>query len=134
LQLLIKGVENADALHYAIPRLEFYLGVKPFPGGSLTARQITGSEEELMFSKKLAALVATSLVVATSPAIAQSNPASKLSPVARAGAPVAEASAMGTPGDDRYAGGFWVALIGAALVAALVLIVIDDEDDLPESP
>jgi hypothetical protein len=88
-----------------------------------------------MFSKKLAALVATSLVVATSPAIAQSSAASKLSPAARAGASVTEASAMGTPGDDRFAGGLWVALIGAALLAAFILVVIDEEDeDLPDSP
>ena len=87
-----------------------------------------------MFSKKLAALVATSLVVATSPAMAQSSTASKLSPVVRAGAPVADASAMGTPGDGRYAGGFWVAVIGAALLAAFILVVLDEDDDLPDSP
>ncbi len=86
-----------------------------------------------MFSKKLAALVATSLVVATSPAIAQSS-ASELS-LTRAGAPVAESSAMGTQGDDRYAGGFWVAILGAALLAAFILVIIDEEDDdLPDSP
>jgi hypothetical protein len=88
-----------------------------------------------MFSKKLAALVATSLVVATSPVAAQS--VSKLSPVstARAGATVGEANSIGTPGDGRYAGGLWVALIGAALLAAFILIVLDeDEDDLPDSP
>jgi hypothetical protein len=87
-----------------------------------------------MFSKKLAALVATSLVVATAPAAAQS--VSKLSPVstARAGAIVGEANSMGNP-DDRYGGGLWVALIGAALLAAFILIVLDeDEDDLPDSP
>ena len=84
-----------------------------------------------MFSKKLAALVATSLVVATSPAIAQNAELSST----RAAAPVAEASAMGNPGDDRFAGGFWVAVIGAALLAAFILVVLDeDEDDLPDSP
>ncbi len=87
-----------------------------------------------MFSKKLAALVATSLVVATSPAIAQSNGASKLS-LTRAGAPVAEASAMGNQDDGRFAGGFWVAILGAALLAALILVGIAEEDeDLPDSP
>jgi hypothetical protein len=87
-----------------------------------------------MFSKKLAALVAASLVVSTSPAIAQSNSALKLSPAARAGAPVAEASAMGNPDGEGFAGGFWVAVIGAALLAAFILVVLDDEDDLPDSP
>jgi hypothetical protein len=83
-----------------------------------------------MFSKKLAALVATSLVVATSPAIAQSDAAAT-----RVGAPVAEVSAMGNPGDDRFAGGFWVAVIGAALLAAFILVILEDEDDdLPTSP
>jgi len=89
-----------------------------------------------MFSNKLAALVATSLVVATSPAIAQSS-ASKLSPVAtaRAGAPLGDPNSMGTPGDGRYAGGFWAAIIGAALLAAFILVVLDEEDDdLPDSP
>lgn len=89
-----------------------------------------------MFSKKLAALVATSLVVATSPAIAQSTSASKLSPIAnaRAGAGLTETSSMGAPAEGAFAGGFWAALIGLALVAAFVLVVIEDEDDLPDSP
>lgn len=89
-----------------------------------------------MFSKKLAALVATSLIVATSPAIAQSS-ASKLSPVAdaRVGASLSDASAMGTPGEGGYAGGFWAAIIGAALLGAFILVVLEDEDeDLPDSP
>jgi hypothetical protein len=99
--------------------------------------QITGSEEELMFSKKLAALVAASLVVATSPAVAQSSAASKLSPTAstaRTGADLGEASSMGNPDGGFAGGGLWVALLGAALVAAFVLVLLEDEDDLPDSP
>lgn len=78
-----------------------------------------------MYSKKLAALVAASLVVATSPAVA----AQSLSPsagLARAGADISEENQMGG------GGGFWAAVIGIALLAALVLVVIDDDDnDLP---
>ena len=82
--------------------------------------------------KKIAALVAATMIVA--PAVAQSDAAASLTPV-RAGAPVAEASAMGTPGDGRYAGGFWVAIIGAALLAAFILVILDEEDeDFPSSP
>lgn len=84
-----------------------------------------------MFSKKLAALVATSLVVATSPAVAQSSAASKLSPAtssARSGAQLDDANAI------AGGGGLWVALIGAALLAAFILVVLEDEDDLPDSP
>jgi len=87
-----------------------------------------------MFSKKLAALVAASLVVATSSATAQSNALV----TDRAGAAVADANAMGMGRVDRegdYAGGFWVFIIGAALLAAFILVILEDEDeDLPESP
>ena len=86
-----------------------------------------------MYSKKLAALVATSMLVATSAAPAQATAGSMLSP--RAGASLEAANAMGTPADGRYAGGFWVAVIGAALLAAFILVVLDEEeDDLPDSP
>ena len=83
-----------------------------------------------MYSKKLAALAAASLVVATTPAIAA--PAAKLSPTAvaqsRAGASVQDENALG-------GGGFWAAVLGVALLAAFVLVIIEDDDvDLPESP
>jgi len=74
-----------------------------------------------MFSKKLAALVATSLIVATSPAVAQS--ASAPSPVVSS--IDADADELGGNG----AGGVWAALIGAALLAAFILVILDEEDD-----
>ena len=81
-----------------------------------------------MYSKKLAALVAASLVVATSPALA----AQSLSPsagLARAGAEMSEENQLG-------GGGFWAAILGVALLAAFVLVVLDDDEDsdLPTSP
>jgi len=85
-----------------------------------------------MYSKKLAALVAASMVVATTPALA-APAAQKLSPIAsvdgvRAAASVQDENALG-------GGGFWAAILGVALLAAFVLVVVeDDEVDLPESP
>jgi len=85
-----------------------------------------------MFSKKLGGLVAASLMVASTSAIA--SPASQLSPAAyldRASAPVANTNEMGS----MAGGGLWAALIGVALIAAFVLVVVEDEDDdLPDSP
>jgi len=82
-----------------------------------------------MFSSKLAAVVAASLVVATTPAVAQ--PAAQSLSVAqseRIGAQLAGES-------DLRGGGVWAAILGIALIAALVLVIIDDEDeDFPESP
>jgi hypothetical protein len=77
-----------------------------------------------MFSKKLAALVATSLIVATSPAVAQS--ASEPTPVVST--VNAETSELGSNG----AGGVWAALIGAALLAAFILVILEDDDDLEQ--
>lgn len=85
-----------------------------------------------MYSKKMAALVAASVLVVTS-SVASAQSASSLTP-ARATATIEDSSRMGTPGDERYAGGFWVAILGAALLGAFLLIVLDDEDDLPDSP
>jgi len=86
-----------------------------------------------MFSKKMAALVAASLVVATTPAIA-APAAQALSPVAavdRAGAPVQGENELGM----FAGGGMWAAILGVALLAAFVLVVVeDDEVDLPDSP
>ena len=83
-----------------------------------------------MFSKKLAGLVAASLVVATTPALA--TPAAQaLSPAAsldRAGASVQDENQLA-------GGGFWAAVLGVALLAAFVLVVVEDDDvDLPTSP
>lgn len=83
-----------------------------------------------MFSKKLAGVVAASLIVATAPAAA-APAAQALSPAAsieRSGATVAGEN-------DLFGGGLWAALIGVALVAAFILVVIEDDDvDLPDSP
>lgn len=76
-----------------------------------------------MFSKKLAALVATSLVVATSPAVAQSA-----APTPVVSTVNADASELGGYG----AGGVWAALIGVALLAAFVLVLTEDDTDLEE--
>lgn len=82
-----------------------------------------------MFSKKLAALVATSMIVATAPAAAQSSQALSVTGTRAA----AELNAPNELGGGS--GGFWAAAIGIALVAALVLVVTqDDEVDLPTSP
>ncbi|MBA3677894.1 MAG: hypothetical protein H0W74_10905 [Sphingosinicella sp.] len=82
-----------------------------------------------MFSKKLAMLAAASLVVATTPAMAQPS-AQSLS-----GAQFSRAGAELDGANELAGGGIWAALIGLALVAALVLVVIDDDDaDLPSSP
>lgn len=79
-----------------------------------------------MFSKKLMALAAASLVIATTPASAVPS-AEALSP---SRAVVSEdANQLGYGGN-----GIWVPIIGLALLAAFVLVIIDDEDDLPDSP
>lgn len=78
-----------------------------------------------MLMKNLAAVAALSLMAA--PVAAQSTAASALSPV-RAGATTADEN-------DLMGGGLWAALIGIALVAAFILVVIEDDDvDLPDSP
>jgi hypothetical protein len=81
-----------------------------------------------MFSRKLAAIVAASMVVATTPAMAQPAAQSLSITQARAGAEV-------DGENDLMGGGIWAAILGIALVAALVLVVIEDDDvDLPTSP
>jgi hypothetical protein len=82
-----------------------------------------------MFSKKLAVLAAASLVVATTPAMAQ--PAAQSLSVAQP----ARAGAELTGENELAGGGMWAAILGVALLAALVLVVIEDDDaDLPDSP
>ncbi|HUQ95533.1 MAG TPA: hypothetical protein VM120_27900 [Bryobacteraceae bacterium] len=82
-----------------------------------------------MFSRKLAALAAASLIVATTPAMAQ--PAAQSLSVAQS----ARAGAEVKGENDLAGGGFWAIILGVALVAALVLVVIDDDNaDLPTSP
>jgi hypothetical protein len=77
---------------------------------------------------KNVAAVAAALLIA-SPVVAQTS-AQALSPVApaRAGAELASES-------DLAGGGMWAAILGIALLAALVLVVVDDNNvDLPTSP
>lgn len=85
-----------------------------------------------MISRKLAALAAASLIIGTSPAVAQPAPAS-LATGARAGAAMGESSELG-----GGSGGLWAAAIGIALLAAAVLVVLDitddDDEDFPVSP
>lgn len=79
-----------------------------------------------MRSKKLAALAAASLLVGTTSVAAQAAPVSSVQ--SRAGAEMTDENGL-------RGGGFWAALIGLALIAALVLVIIeDDEIDLPASP
>lgn len=84
-----------------------------------------------MFSKKLATLVAASMVVATTPALAQPaaqalNPSASL----RASADLGGESQLG-----EGSGGLWAGLIGVALLAAFVLVALDVTDsDGPVSP
>ena len=81
-----------------------------------------------MFSRKLAAIVAASMVFATTPAMAQPAAQSLSVTQARAGAELDGES-------DLMGGGIWAALLGIALVAALVLVIVNDDDaDLPTSP
>ena len=82
-----------------------------------------------MISKKLAALAAASLLVGTTPAMAQPA-ALALSPsvaLDRAGANLQD--------ENDLAGGLLVAILGIGVVAGAVLAFTDDSDeDLPDSP
>jgi hypothetical protein len=85
-----------------------------------------------MLSKKLSALVALSVLSASSAAVAQTAQPLSLSnaPGARAAAPVADASAL----DDRN--GIGIYIIGAVLLGLIVWGVIEltKSDDSPASP
>jgi hypothetical protein len=84
-----------------------------------------------MFSKKLSAFVALSLVTASSAASAQSLSLANAPGMARAGAPVQDASNLENRGN-----GYGVYLVGALVIAAIVygILQLTDNDDEPESP
>jgi hypothetical protein len=87
-----------------------------------------------MFSKKLSAFVALSLVTASGAAPAQSAQSLSLANapgMARAGAPVQDASNLENRGN-----GYGVYLVGALVIAAIVygILQLTDNDDEPESP
>jgi uncharacterized integral membrane protein len=68
------------------------------------------------------------MVVATTPAMAQPAAQSLSVTQARAGAEL-------DGENDLMGGGIWAAILGIALVAALVLVVVNDDNvDLPASP
>jgi hypothetical protein len=83
----------------------------------------------MKLSTGLAALAAVSVVITTIPAMAQ--PAARSLSVAQSARTGSELNGEG----DLAGGGIWAVLIGVALLAALVLVVIEDDDaDLPSSP
>jgi hypothetical protein len=85
-----------------------------------------------MLSKKLSALVALSVLSASSAAVAQTAQPLSLAntPTTRAAAPMTDASAL----DDRN--GFGIYIIGAILIGLVVWGVIEltKSDDSPASP
>lgn len=86
-----------------------------------------------MLSKKLSALVALSMITASSAAVAQSaQPLSVAgAPAVRAGAATSDASQLGD--DDRRGIGFY--LIGAVVIGLIIWGIIElTSDDGPDSP
>ena len=82
-----------------------------------------------MISKKLSALVAISMLAASSAAVAQSAQSLSLSPAVHAGADAQGANAL----DSRN--GIGIYLIGAVVLGLIVWGVIElTKDDEPESP
>lgn len=86
-----------------------------------------------MLSKKLKALVAVSVLSASSAAVAQSAQPLSIAntPAVRAGAPTANASAL----DDRNGIGIYV--IGAVILGLIVWGIIEltkSDEDMPVSP
>lgn len=75
---------------------------------------------------KLSVAAAVALSMTSAPVLAAASPASSLS-VARAGATMSEESELGT-------GGFLIPLLALAAIIAGILVVIDDNDEEPESP
>jgi hypothetical protein len=90
-----------------------------------------GLREDVMLSKKLSALVALSMITASSAAVAQSAQPLSLgnAPAARSGAATADASAL----DDRN--GIGIYIIGAVVLGLIIWGVIeltgDDDSDSP---
>jgi hypothetical protein len=76
---------------------------------------------------KTATAVAVALSVTSAPVLAQTD-ASRLSVSAaqRAGAPAEEANEMG--------GGFLIPLLALGAIILGILVLLDDDEDLPESP
>jgi len=76
---------------------------------------------------KTATAVAVALSVTSAPVLAQTD-ASRLSVAAaeRAGAPAQEANEMG--------GGFLIPLLALGAIILGILVLLDDDDDSPESP
>ncbi|HTU09841.1 MAG TPA: hypothetical protein VMG08_02990 [Allosphingosinicella sp.] len=83
-----------------------------------------------MLSKKLSALVAASVLMGSSAAVAQSAQPLSLASVAPAGAITSDASAL----DDRN--GIGIYIIGAVVLGLIVWGVIEltKDDDGPSSP
>ena len=82
-----------------------------------------------MISKKLSALVAISMLTASSAAVAQSAQSLSLTPAAHAGADAQSANAL----DSRN--GIGIYLIGAVVLGLIVWGVIElTKDDEPSSP
>jgi len=86
-----------------------------------------------MFSKKLAAIAALSLITASSAAVAQSAQPSSLaqSSAARAGAGTSDQSGLDNHGAGIYIVG---AVVLALLIWGIIELTSDDDDDVPHSP
>lgn len=81
---------------------------------------------DIMRSKTMAALAAMSLVASTTSAIAATPVVAD-----RAGQETADESELFA----LAGGGLWVAIIGLALIAAFLVVAVEDDDiNLPSSP